>query len=204
MSHPNTPRKTGSIHALWKTLPSEPVVLTREDMQLRITTLKAKVKRRDINEYLGFAVLFVLIAYVHSLNSGWENWVISGLMTVGAIAACWNYRRRAGGSAMAPLSASENLTQFIRRELIRQRDAAATFWRWYILPFVPAIVFICVLRWVETGPDLYALTPMRINVLMVAALCVAVGSAFILWQWLQAASYQRQIEDLGRMSGHEV
>ena len=91
----------------------------------------------------------------------------------------------------------------MRRELTKQRDAAASAWRWYILPFIPAVIFFLIDRWTYADSDLLKLTEFRYTVLILTALIIALGCAAIFWQWLQAAKYQRQLDDLERYTGHD-
>ncbi len=187
-----------SLKALWQNLPSETVVFTNEQMRARATKFQAKHKRRDMTEYAGYLVLFGLVAYMLTQRADWQAWVSSALVLIGSVVALGNYYRLARAGSKPPANSSDSLLEFMRRGLTRQRDAASTAWRWYILPFVPTVVFILAYRWVEEGSTITELTDMRVSILLTAAFVIAVFSAVILWKFLCAAGYQRQLDNLER------
>lgn len=186
------------LRALWQSLPSETVTFTSEQMQSRVRRFQAKHKRRDRIEYASYAVLFAMVAYMLSLQADWKDWVASGLIVVGGLFAMCNYYRLAGAKTMSSAKSSDKLLDFMRRELTRQRDAAASAWKWYILPVMPAVIFIFIYRWMEEGATLTGLTDMRISMLLSMALVIAVIGACTLWLFIRAARYQRQLEALDR------
>ncbi len=189
-----------SLKSLWQKLPSERTVFTNAQMQARARKFQAKHKRRDVTEYAGYAALFVLVGYMLTVRAAWQDWVASGLVIVGSVIAMWNYNRIARAKPMPSGTAGDSLLGSMRRELTRQRDAASTAWRWYILPLTPCVIFIAGYRWVEEGATLTELTDMRIYILMMTAFCVTFFGACVLWQFLCAARYQRQLDDLARYS----
>jgi len=117
-------------------------------------------------------------------------------VVMGSIIAIWNYSRFARQTREPLGHSKDSLFGFMRRELSRQRDAAKSMWKWYVLPLVPAFLFIMAFRWMEEGPDLTSLTDMRLAILLAFALIIAFYSAMIFWKWLEAAKYQRQLDVL--------
>jgi len=182
--------------SIWQDLPSQPLILTNEQIHSHARKFQAKHKRRDIIEYIGFAVLFILVAFMLTVQANWEDWIASGLAVIGAFIAIRNYNRFAKAKSMPSSNSSDALLKFIRRELRRQRDARATAWRWYLLPCTPFIIFTFAYRWVEEGSTLTELTQMRILILLMGVLATAFFSAYVVWQFFQAARYQRQLDEL--------
>lgn len=190
-----------SLKNLWQNLPSETVVFTDAQMQARARKFQTKHKRRDITEYASYAVFFGLVIYMLTLQSDWQDWVASVLGVIGAIIAMWNYNRFAAAKTIPSVTAGDSLLGTMRRELTRQRDAASTAWRWYILPLMPCMIFITVYRWIEEGATLTELTDTRISILLMLALIAAFITACVLWKFLQAARYQRQLDELEKYVG---
>lgn len=187
-----------SLKSLWQKLPSETLVFTNEQMQTHARKFHEKHKRRDIIEYISWALFFCLVACMLTLQSDWQDWVASGLAVVGAIIAMWNYSRFMGlkkGTSAIPV---HSLIDHMRGELTRQRDGAATAWKWYILPLTPFLVFVSVYRWIEEGSTFFEITEMRFSMLLFIGLMLAFTSAFILWKFLCAARYQRQLDTLDK------
>jgi len=188
-----------SIKSLWQSLPSETLVFNEAQLRTRARKFQAKIKRRNFIEYSSFVFLFGLIIYVMMgiENLVWQDWVLSGLMVIGAIIALWGYYRLAGAKK-APEHSGSNLLEFMRHELTRQRDYAATGWRWYLLPFLPSFIFFIIERWVGADSDLTKLTDFRHTLLILTALMITLGCATVFWQWIQAAKFQRQLDELER------
>jgi len=188
-----------SIRTLWQSLPSEKLVFNEAQLRARAEKFQTKIKRRNIIEYSSFPALLGLITYVMLgiQNLVWQDWVLSGLMVIGAIIALWGYYRLAGAKT-APEGSSSNLLEFMRSELSRQRDYEATGWRWAVLPLTPAVIFFLSDRWIGADPDLIKLTDSRYTLLIFTAFMIALTFALLFWHWLQAAKYQRQLDNLER------
>ena len=193
-----------SIKTLWQTLPSEKLIFNEAQLRARARQFQTKIKRRNIIEYASYVVLFGLIIYVMTgiETPVWQDWMFSGLTVIGAVIAIWGYYRLAGAKTV-PEHSSSNLLEFMRSELVRQRDYAATGWRWAFLPFLPAVIFLLIDRWLGADPNLIKLTDKRYALLVLAAFMIALTCALLFWQWLKAAKYQRQLDDLERYTGHD-
>lgn len=189
-----------SLKSLWQTLPAEDALVSHKTLRRRADKFQAKHKRRDMMEYLGFASLLGLMAYYLTQRADWQALVASGLVIMGGIIILWNYHRIAKVKRRPSSSSSETTLDYLRRELTRQRDAAASAWKWYLLPVVPSLIFVLIFRWLETGPTLTQLTDFRITILFVFAFLVACLTAIIFWQFLNAARYQRQLDALEKYS----
>jgi len=196
MSHPDKNPKP-----LWQELPSEALILSNEQLHSHARKFDAKHKRRDIIEYIALAVLFTLVAYMLTVQADWQDWIATGLVVIGAVIAIKNYNRFAKAKSMPPLNPGDALLEFMRRELQRQRDARATAWRWYLLPWTPSLIFTFTYRWVEEGSTLTELTKKRILILLVNALMVVFLITHVKWQFFQATHYQRQLDELESYDG---
>ncbi|MEP3889609.1 MAG: hypothetical protein ABJN69_04025 [Hellea sp.] len=189
---------TQSLKSLWQSLPAEEIVFSHEQMQQLAHQFQAKHKRRALTEYLGFAALFGLTAYYLTLRADWQAFAASGLVIIGGIIMLWNYLRIAKVNALPSSNSSETTLEYMRRELTRQRDAAASAWKWYILPCVPFLIFVLAFRWSEEGATLTELTDFRVIILFVFAFIVASLLATTFWYFLNAARYQRQLDALDK------
>jgi hypothetical protein len=118
------------------------------------------------------------------------------------IACCsfvvWNLHRR-GRAVATPISASTSaLIDFQRAELVRQRDALASVWRWYFLPFVPGMAVFAVFAWMGVIGNGVPLERVRTGVTIGVAVFGVSSIVGILLNLLGAAHLQRQIENLDR------
>lgn len=186
------------LKTLWQSLPSETVTFTSEQMRSRVRKFQLKHKRRDIIEYSSCAVLFAMLAYMLTLRSDWQEWVSSGLAVFGAAIMMWNYNKLAKVETIPTFNAADNTIEFLRRQLRRQRDAAASAWKWYVLPTAPFFTFTFAYRWIQEGSTTFELTDTRVSLLIMLSFAIAVLGACILWMFLRAARYQRQLDNLKR------
>lgn len=191
-------KDTQNLKSLWQSLPSEKIVANPALMRQRAEKFQSKNKRRDMFEYVSWAALFILVIYMLTLRADWKIWVTAGLVIMGSAIAVWNYYRRKGHKSIPEGNSNENLVDFMRHELTRQRDSAASTWRWYLLPLMPGALFIMGFRWLEEGSTILELTQTRVFLLFAFAFLLTSFGAYILWQFLCAARYQRQLDELDR------
>jgi len=186
------------LKSLWHSLPSSTNKYNSEQMKARAVQFQAKHKRRDVGEYLGFAALIGLIIFYLILRADPKAVIAACLAVLGGVVMIWNYNRIAKVKTLPNLHSDITTLDYLRRELTRQRDAAASAWRWYILPVVPFFIYVTVFRWMEEGSTLLELTNTRIDMLFVLTTVIAVLMAIVFWQFLNAARYQRQLDELGQ------
>ena len=131
------------IRALWTAQPVEPFTLSVDQVRKRTGQFQARIHQRNITEYL--AALLVIGVF------GWMAWLIpvftvkagTILIILGAFYVCWKLHKIAGREAGQQADNAARLLDHYRSELMRQRDALASVWRWYLAPFVPgAVLFV--------------------------------------------------------------
>jgi hypothetical protein len=102
-----------------------------------------KIRRRNVIEYA--ACLFVVVAFgryvftlPHILQKIGSAWIVFATFY-----AAWQLHRR--GSAVSPDQAGRvPIYEFMRAQLVRQRDALRSIFWWYILPFLPGLIMILI------------------------------------------------------------
>ncbi|HEY7807707.1 MAG TPA: hypothetical protein VIC34_10965 [Croceibacterium sp.] len=102
-----------------------------------------KIRRRNLVEYAACA--FVVVAFArnvvtlpHILQKVGSAWIV-----LAAFYAAWQLHRR--GSAMSPGDLGQvPLYQFVRQQLVRQRDALKSVFWWYMLPFLPGLAMLMI------------------------------------------------------------
>ena len=185
-----------ALKTLWQNLPTEVEAFKPSELEHRATSLQKSLKRRDLREYLGYVGLLVIVAYVLVTNGDLLNWIASVLVVLGAIIAFFNFNKYS--RFKKDYASGESTLSYLRNELRRQRNAHATAWRWYLLPFLPSVLFVFGFRWVEEGVTLFEITDGRLIILFMSLFIVAFFGSFILWTFLMAAKYQREIDVIDR------
>lgn len=137
------------LRDLWATDQGDKFTMSIAELSARSDRFRSKIKRRNLTEYLAAILvigIFGWLAYsipVLSVRIG------AGLIILAAIYISWQLNKVASvDTGEAPV---DNLANMHRRELIRQRDALRSVWRWYLMPFVPGIVVFTLGTTIEAG-----------------------------------------------------
>lgn len=140
---------------------------------------QSRIRWRNWIEYA--AAAFVVIAFGQIAAAAPAPAIQAGavLIIVGALYVCWKLYALGRAATSAERDAAANLADFHRAELVRQRTALATVWRWYLAPFAPGmIVFIAGVAFV---PELEAPLAARLAVFGLGAAFVAAMFGFVAW-----------------------
>jgi hypothetical protein len=152
-----------------------------------------RIRRRNAIEYAaGIFVLLVFSAYAWWLPSPAAR-AGAMLIVIGNFVVAWQLRRRA--SAVPPPEAEAGAQPILvhqRAQLARQRDALASIFTWYLLPFVPGLAVMMFAPAFDRGPSALA-TLSWAGWMSIAVVAAVFG---LIW-WLNrraAARMQAQIE----------
>ena len=157
------------------------------------------VKWRNLVEYAACVVVVVGFGtYVFTLPHPLQR-VGSALVVLATVYVAWQLHRRA--SAEAPDKAGTMpIYTFIRAQLVRQRDALAGIFWWYILPFLPGLLLMSIGN--AQDPEFFAaslLPPWARWVVFGSMAAVMVG---IWWMnQLVARKLQRHIDEIDALMG---
>lgn len=165
------------IRALWTAQPVKPFSLSVEELRSRTGKFQARIRQRNITEYL--AALLVIGTF------GWMTWLIPVLLIkagailviLGAIYVSWKLHLIAGQGASQRADNAARLLDHHRNELVRQRNALSSVWRWYLAPFVPGtVLFVAGASFApETGmPFLAGLASFAVSMAVVGGVFAAV------------------------------
>jgi hypothetical protein len=128
-----TARESWQASVTEATLPSIDQVRAGADKFYR------RLRLRNIVEYVACVIVVVSFGiYTFTLEHVLQR-IGSAMVVVGTLVAAWQLNRRA--SAVPPEQAGEMpIMDFVRAQLVRQRDALASIFWWYLLPFIPGMV----------------------------------------------------------------
>ncbi|MBK8197801.1 MAG: hypothetical protein IPK75_05470 [Acidobacteria bacterium] len=175
------------FQSLWTQQAQAPFSMTTADLARRSARFQSTIRRRNITEYAAAALVIGVF--------GWMAWLIpvpavkagAVLVSLGALYVCWKLHVLAGAGVP---DAAVPLADFHRTELLRQRSALASVWKWYLAPFVPGIlVFIGGVAFAEdTG------LPLSAGLMLFATSAGFVAAIFAAIWWLN----QRAVAALDR------
>ena len=109
------------------------------DIHLRAEHFQSRVRARNWIEYGAGAAVAIAFGAIAVATPDWGIRLGAAITIAGVFYICAQLGVR-GGSARK--DDGQTWVEFHRAELLRQRDALASVWRWYIGPLVPGVVTI--------------------------------------------------------------
>ena len=169
------------LQQLWTQQKQENFTMSLAEIQSRATRFQSRIRRRNLTEYAAAALVIGVFGWMAALIP--QPVVKAGavLIILGALYVCWKLHTL-GGAASVPADHAASLADFHRNELVRQRSALATVWRWYLAPFVPGMVVF--VGGVAFMPELTM--PLTERLSLFAASAVPIAAIFALIAWLNA------------------
>ena len=168
-----------------------------EALHARAARFQSRIRTRNLIEYA--AAVVVIAAFV------WIAWLVpqplvragAVLIALGTIYVCWRLHALGRAASKAEMEAgAQSWADFHRAQLVRQRDALSTVWRWYLAPFIQGvIVFIA-------GVALGTNAPVLARVATFATAAGFIAAVFAAIAWLNARAVRKldaEIAQLDRM-----
>jgi hypothetical protein len=179
---------------LWQSQATEHEPMTIAEIHEKARTFQARVRRRNMVEYVAAAV--AILGFLPALlqRGSWMMQVGAGLVMAAIAFVVWQLHRRA--SAQAVPEAGEAVTAFHRRELIRQRDAIRSVGLWYISPAIPGMAMILLGRWFQSPAPHRSVALDHLIIALVAVIAILVLLAIWLLNQRGAKRLQRRIDEL--------
>lgn len=154
------------------------------EVHSRAERFQKRIRWRNAIEY--FAAAMVAAAF------GWMAFAVplpmvqagAILIVAGTLYVCWKLNQLGRAASKAELDQAASLSDFHRAELMRQRAALSTVWRWYLGPFVPGVLVF--LAGVAFAPELDAPLSTKLGVFISGAAFVAAVFAAVGWLNMRA------------------
>ena len=182
-------------HKLWATPPAEPFSISLDEVRRRARKFQSRIRMRNFTEYAAAAVVIGAFTWVGVLIPEPVVRLGAALLVLGTLYVCWKLHTMARAASEAEIGRSASLMEFHRTELVRQRDAVASVWRWYLAPFAPgALIFVAgALFSPDTGLPFLAQLPVFLSSL---AIMGGVAAAVILLNTRAARQLDEEIAAL--------
>lgn len=124
------------LRSLWSQQKEEPFAMSLADIHQRAERFQTRIQWRNMIEYgAGGIVIFAFSGIALATPDIWVRLAV-GLIIAGVLYITWQLSRLAGVGAKQD---GVSWADFHRAELVRQRDAVASVWRWYLAPLLPGI-----------------------------------------------------------------
>jgi hypothetical protein len=128
------------FQSLWIQQQQEPFHMTAADLRHHAARFQSKIRTRNITEDLAGLLVAGIFGWMAFLVPVMSVKVGAVMIILGEIYVFWKLHTLAGASGKSDLDAAASLADFHRAELLRQRHALSTVWKWYLAPFVPGML----------------------------------------------------------------
>jgi hypothetical protein len=135
------------IRTIWQTQPREAIrMITLADIRARAAKFETHVRWRNLALY-GYSVANIAITVWLISTGRFSRSVPPGLLLGAAhLFVIWQLWWRARSRSMPDHLMGVAALDYLRHELERQHQALSGAWLWYILPFMPGLVWLLWLR----------------------------------------------------------
>ena len=128
------------LQTLWTQQKEEEFTMSLADVQNRASTFQSTIRRRNLIEYLAAALVVGIFAWMVVIIPVPVVQIGAAMIAAGAVYVAYKLHTLAGAGEP---DMAQSVVTFHRAELVRQRDALKSVWRWYLAPFIPgALVFV--------------------------------------------------------------
>ena len=131
------------LREIWQKQELEPMTITVDQVRQCAGTLRRRVARRNVLEYVAGGLAAASFLPMLWRNHGWEL-VPPVLIIAGMAWMLYQLHKRAAAPAGFIDSGVQASLALLRRQLERQRDALRSVWTWYLLPLVPGIAALMI------------------------------------------------------------
>jgi len=187
---------------VWKSQPVGSIEISLAEIHRKASRFEKQISRRNLREYVAGVIVIVFFGYYISIFHSALTRAGCGLVIAGALFIGLTLHKRGPSKAIPADLAVRSCTEFLRKELQRQRDLLRSVRLWYLLPLVPGLLVFesgllaQALQQVNASSHLRSVvTPFAITIVLSATVFIGVWK---LNQW-GARKLQREIDALEGM-----
>jgi len=181
------------IKTLWRNQQTEYAPMPLDEIRKRAGQFHSRVCWRNIREYAASAFLVCIFGFYIWLFPAPLMRLGSALIIVALLYVAWQLHRRGAAMALPAEASASAWTDYYRRELVRQRDALQSIWKWYLGPMVPGLVVFLLGAALQTPPAAHKQEWISITITFGI---VVFGGVWALNAW-GVRKLQRKIDELG-------
>lgn len=191
------------LRQIWQDQEVEEMKFSVEELRAEAAEFRRRFRERNLILLAAGPIMIVILTivivltivligpaslrYLHSMG-----WISLALVTAGLLYVMWYVWTKAGVKSLPEDIGRVGSIDFYRAELVRQRDLAASIWKWYIVPLVPGIALFFVYMIENAAPA------QRWGQVLLAAVTAAAFGAAIGGNQREARRLDRRIAELDR------
>jgi hypothetical protein len=189
-------RPSQDIASLWRNQETKGTTMTLADIHTRADKFRTRVRWRNAIEYVASAFVIAVFGFYAYVSPNPLFRLSSLAIVVATVFVVWQLRRK--GSARNIPGGGTNVRDFVREELVRQRDLVRSAWLWYVLPFTPGLLLAFIARWMGAPVRGRSLEADHTIIVLSGVIVVLMMLGVILWNVYTATRLQKAIDDLDR------
>ena len=139
------------IRQVWQQQKTEEIRMSIEEIRRRAGKLNRRVWQRNAREYVASLIVALFFGYDFWRSDDTLERAGYGLIVAGTLWVAWQLHRRGRAMAMPEDMGAAGSVEFLRNELMRQRDALRAVWRWYLGPLIPGLA-VLIAAFARTNP----------------------------------------------------
>jgi hypothetical protein len=124
------------LQSLWTKQKEEPFAMSVADIRERASRFQTRIQLRNGIEYGAGAIVILAFTAIALATPDWGIRAAVVLIIAGVLYISWKLATLAGAASKDD---AVSWVDFHRNELVRQRDAVASVWRWYLAPLLPGV-----------------------------------------------------------------
>jgi predicted NBD/HSP70 family sugar kinase len=129
-----------NLKSLWLSQDQEPFAMSVSEIHARAERFQGRIRTRNVIEYGAAAFSIVAFGVFAIILPDPIIRIGVALIIAGLIYVCWKLSRLGRAAHDNDRARAASIADFHQSELMRQRAALASVWRWYIAPLVPGLV----------------------------------------------------------------
>lgn len=181
----------------WQSSVTDAKLPSPDELRAASAGFHRKIVRRNAIEYVACAVVVVAFSvYVFTLEHVLQR-IGAALVVAGTLFTGWQLHRRASSTPIEKAGATP-IHLFMREQLVRQRDALAGVFWWYMLPFIPGMLVMTIgsaTLQAQKHPDASPVPGLIVGTVIILV--------FVVIWWLNqrgARKLQRHIDDIDTLT----
>jgi predicted NBD/HSP70 family sugar kinase len=129
-----------NLKSLWLSQDQKPFAMSVSEIHARAERFQGRIRTRNVIEYGAAAFSIVAFGVFAIILPDPIIRIGVALIVAGLIYVCWKLSRLGRAARDNDRARAASIAAFHQSELVRQRAALASVWRWYIAPLVPGLV----------------------------------------------------------------
>lgn len=185
------------VKAAWQSSVPEANLPPIETIRGWADTFYRKIRRRNRIEYAACAfVVPVFAGYAVFLHNPIAR-IGAVLVVLGTLFVAWQLRRLAAAVPPPEAAGASTILAYQRDQLVRQRDALAKVFQWYLLPLLPGLTLMMLAPAIAPGGGVPRSAPWQLGL---AISYSAFMGVWLLNRWV-ARKLQKYIDGIDALTG---